>query len=125
LLQTASDDGTVKLWIIPEDGVTKDIHESDAELRGHAKKVIISRFHPSADCTIASVSADNTVRIWDVQQQKCVTTYEEIKNFSTGLEWSHNGSLLACITKDKLAYAFDPRKEGKAMSVSTHEGTRP
>jgi len=54
-----------------------------------------------------------------------VTTYEEVKNFSTGLEWSQNGSLLACITKDKLAYAFDPRKEGKAMVATAHGGARP
>lgn len=66
LLATASEDGTIKLWIIPEDGITSDTTECDAELRGHAKKLILSRFHPSADYTIASIAADNTIRIWDV-----------------------------------------------------------
>jgi hypothetical protein len=32
---------------------------------------------------------------------------------------------LACITKDKSLNIFDPRKEGKAMSASSHEGARP
>lgn len=32
LLATASEDGTVKLWVIPEDGITQDVKEWDAEL---------------------------------------------------------------------------------------------
>jgi len=64
------------------------------------------------------------VKLWDVEQQKCMQTIEECKSYATGLEWSHNGSLLACITKDKQALAFDPRKEGSAMIASTHEGAR-
>jgi WD40 repeat protein len=54
------------MWIIPEEGIVKDVTESDAELRGHSKKVIFSKFHPSAEMTLASAAADNTVRIWDV-----------------------------------------------------------
>ena len=52
--------------MIPDEGVTKDITESDAELRGHSKKLILTKFHPVADYTLASGSADNTVRLWDV-----------------------------------------------------------
>lgn len=58
LLATASEDGTVKLWNIPEEGVTKDVLTSDAELRGHSKKLILQRFHPSADYTIATSGLD-------------------------------------------------------------------
>ena len=39
---------------------------SDAELRGHAKKIILSKFHPTADYTMASGAADGTIRIWDI-----------------------------------------------------------
>jgi hypothetical protein len=53
-----------------------------------------------------------------------VTTFEDAKSFSTGLEWSNNGSLVACITKEKQAYIFDPRKEGSAMTATTHEGAK-
>jgi WD40 repeat protein len=125
LLATASEDGTIKLWVIPEEGITKDVSECDAELRGHAKKLILSRFHPSSDYTMASCGADNTVRIWDITGQKCAITYDEVKSTSTSLEWSHNGSLLGLLTKDKTLNIFDPRKEGPAMTASSHEGARP
>jgi len=124
-LATASEDGTVKLWIVPEEGITKDVAESDAELRGHAKKLIFSKFHPVADYTMGTAGADNTVRIWDISAQKCVLTYDEVKSTATGLDWSHNGSLLGEITKDKTLNVFDPRKEGQAMTANAHEGARP
>ena len=66
LLATASEDGSIKLWIIPEEGITKDVTECDADLRGHSKKLIFSKFHPSSDYTLASSGADSTIRIWDI-----------------------------------------------------------
>jgi len=65
-LATASEDGSIKLWVIPEDGITKDTMESDGELRGHSRKLIFSKFHPSSDYTLASSGADSTIRLWDV-----------------------------------------------------------
>ena len=124
LLATASEDASVKLWILPEGGMTGDISECDAELRGHAKKLILTRFHPSSDFTLATAAADNSIRIWDIANQKCVMT-QEFKSVSTGLDWSHNGSLLAAITKEKNAVIFDPRKDGSALTTNTHEGGKP
>lgn len=68
LLATASEDGTIKIWLIPDEGITHDVSECDAELRGHSKKLILSKFHPSSDYTLASCALDNTVRIWDISQ---------------------------------------------------------
>jgi WD40 repeat protein len=113
------------MWVIPDEGVTKDITTSDAELRGHAKKLIFTKFHPVADYTLASASADNTVRLWDVASQKAVVTFDDFKSTITGLEWSQNGSLIASIAKDKVLSSFDPRKEGPAMTANAHEGSKP
>lgn len=35
LFATTSEDGTCKLWLIPEGGITKSVSESDADLLGH------------------------------------------------------------------------------------------
>jgi WD40 repeat protein len=43
---------------------------------------------------------------------------------TTALEWSNNGSLLGCISKDKVLSIFDPRKDGPAMTTTTHEGAK-
>ena len=125
LLATASEDGTVKFWIIPDEGITKDVTEFDAELKGHSKKLIFAKFHPSSDYTLASSGADSTVRIWDISNQKCMATYDDLKSTTTALEWSLNGSLLGLMTKEKTLNILDPRKEGSALVTSTHEGARP
>jgi WD40 repeat protein len=66
LLATASEDGTVKFWVIPDEGIIKDVMDCDAELRGHSKKVIFTKFHPGSDYTMATSGLDSTVRIWDI-----------------------------------------------------------
>ena len=66
LLATASEDGKIKMWVIPDEGITTDVTECDAELRGHSKKLILAKFHPSADYTLGSCGCDQTVRIWDI-----------------------------------------------------------
>lgn len=124
LLATASEDGTVKLWVIPEDGLTKDVLEWNAELNSGSKKLVFSKFHPSADYTLATSGLDTTVRVWDIQNQKCAITFEDLKHSTYDLQWSHNGSLLAALTKDKQLSFFDPRKDTACNRVSTHEGAR-
>ena len=80
LLATAAEDGIVKLWQIPEEGITKDVTKADGELIGHSKKLIFAKFHPSADFVMATSGLDTSVRIWDIAQQKCALTFECLKS---------------------------------------------
>ena len=56
--------------------------------------------------------------------QKQVLIFDELKGYTTGLEWSHNGSLLGSVNKDKTINIFDPRQGGPAMSAASHEGAK-
>lgn len=40
LLASSSEDGTTKLWVIPEGGISDHVKEWDGELKGHTKKVL-------------------------------------------------------------------------------------
>lgn len=124
LLSTASQDGTVKLWQIPEGGITKDTTKADAELN-HGSKLIFGKFHPSADMTLASSAIDSTIKIWDVSAQKCTLSFEGLKAQTNDLAWSHNGSLIAVTTKDKAISVFDPRSASTSFqTTAAHEGAR-
>lgn len=48
LLATTAEDGTAKLWVIPEGGITEHVKEADVELRGHTKKVMAVQWHRTA-----------------------------------------------------------------------------
>ena len=58
----------------------------------------------------------NGSKIWDF------TAGENVLS----LEWSNNGSLLGCTTKDKLVHILDPRSndEKSRLSVQAHEGIK-
>ena len=115
LLCTTSEDGTAKLWLIPEDGVTEDIKEADADLLGHTKKVMACQWHRTAENVLATHSADGCVRIWDVAQQASTLVFPEMGNIGTGMKWSPAGDRLAVVTKMKDLFVFDPRKPEAAI----------
>jgi coronin-1B/1C/6 len=100
------------------------VKQWDAELNANTKKLILQRFHPASDYTLATSGLDQTVRVWDIQNQKCALTFEDLKQSTYDLAWSHNGSLIAALTKDKVLSFFDPRKDTSCQRVSTHEGAR-
>jgi coronin-1B/1C/6 len=76
LLATGSEDAKIKLWSIPdnweptdEKGLGKkgeDFSGSMLDLDGHAKKVTLMRFHPTANNTLLSCSADHTCKVWEI-----------------------------------------------------------
>jgi coronin-1B/1C/6 len=109
LLASTSEDGTCKLWVIPEGGISDHVKEFDGELKGHTKKVLGLQWHRTADNVLATHAADSTVRIWDVENQKQGMIYSGLNNFCTGMRWSPNGDRLAVVVKGGQIHCFDPR----------------
>src|SRR4051794_24915143 len=54
ILATASEDCTVKIWTIPENGLTADMSEAAQSLSGHGRKCGTVNFHPAANNVLAS-----------------------------------------------------------------------
>ena len=53
LIASCSEDCTVKVWGIPEDGFTETETEALIDLSGHGRKVTLLRFHPTASNVLA------------------------------------------------------------------------
>lgn len=120
LLATGSEDCNIKLWSIPEEweptndkGLGKtgqDFSDSMIDLEGHAKKVTLMRFHPTASNTLMSTSADHTVKIWDVEAGETVSSLDgELSDLSQDIVWDVKGDTYACSNKDKAIRLVDPR----------------
>jgi len=123
LLVTGSEDTTLKLWQIPEGGLTKDLTEPLTTHEGHTKKVGILSFHPSANHVLASASVADEIKIWDMEKgerQNIAVHPQQILS----LNWNLDGSLINTTCKDKKLRIIDPRSGEVTSEVASHQGTK-
>lgn len=135
MMATASEDTYVKVWQIPDDweptdekGMPKagpELKDCAASLQGHRKKVTLLRYHPTAGNTLLSTSADHTCKVWDVENQTAVTSFDDFSNLVHDLVWDTTGDMYATSCKDKTVRFIDPRSAGLASSIETaHDGAK-
>lgn len=53
-LAVACDDGVVKLWRIPEDGLMEPTNEPESVISAHSDKIYFIKFHPTAKDVFAT-----------------------------------------------------------------------
>lgn len=93
-------------------------------MRGHAKKVILMKWHPTAEFTLASMGMEGAIKIWDVQSESSKINYDQVTGSPWVMRWNHDGSMLGCITKEKKMTVLDPRNTESAMVTQAHEGSK-
>lgn len=123
LIASGSEDCTIKIWSIPEDGLTDNVTEPLTTLSAHSKKVGTLLFHPSASNVLLSGATDPAIKIWDIEQGRDMTTIAG--HFGTdviqGIAWNYDGSQIATTNKKKLRL-FDPRTGELVTEVDAHQG---
>lgn len=108
-LAVACDDGTIRLWIIPEGGLTEPTNMPDSVLEGHSEKIYFIKFHPLASDVLASGSYDMTVRIWDLSRENESIVLHGHTDQMFSLSWSPCGKLIATVCKDSVLRVYEPR----------------
>lgn len=135
MLATGSEDCNIKIWSIPEDweptdekGIAKKgetLSESLIDLIGHNKKVTLLRYHPSANNTLLSTSADCTVKVWDIENSTALHTCRDTTDLIHDIVWDHIGDTYATSCKDKNVRFVDGRTGTTAMQLQrAHEGAK-
>ncbi|KAF2248277.1 DUF1900-domain-containing protein [Trematosphaeria pertusa] len=129
LIASASDDGKVFIWKVPE-GFTlyTDAEEPAdvspvAKLSGHMRRVGHVLFNPAADHVLASASGDYTVKLWDVEAGTPKLTLAH-KDIVQSLSWNAEGSMLVTTSRDKKLRLWDVRQERPAQEVAGHPGAK-
>lgn len=123
LLLSASEDATLKLWSIPDGGLTEHMREPRVTLEGHTKKVFFCTFNPSAAGIAASASFDCSCNVWDLDAGECAFSMQTPDQLYS-LKWNYSGSLLAGTCKDYHLYIIDPRANAIVMRNKAHEGNK-
>ncbi|XP_053326631.1 coronin-7 [Spea bombifrons] len=108
-LVTGCEDGRIRVWQIPENGLTETLTEPQTVLTGHNERIYTVRFHPCASDILASSSYDLTVRVWDLQTGKEVLKLQGHEDQIFSLAWSPDGRFLATCSKDQRVRIYEPR----------------
>lgn len=126
LIASASDDTTIKVWGIPEGGLSESCTDPLVDLHGHGRKVTLIKFHPTANNVLASTSADYSVRLWDIEKGgEIVQMGETTESLYQDVAWSYTGSFLATTCKDKFVRLYDARSgDVIAKKQNAHEGSK-
>lgn len=129
LIASASDDGKVFIWRVPE-GFTlyTDAEEPEdvaplSRLTGHTRKVGQVLFNPAAENILASASGDLTIRLWDVSTGQTHVTLKH-PDIVQSLSWSAAGNLLATTSRDKKLRVWDVRQGKPVHEAPGHTGAK-
>ena len=118
IIASASEDCTVKLWYIPDGGLSSDLRDSLMVLTGHQRKVSILEWHPTAENILLSASHDHSLILWNVAKGVAVLSINCHQNTIYSMAFSRNGALLATTSKDKLLRLLDVRYNSNFIKVS-------
>ncbi|KAK3508733.1 hypothetical protein QTP70_004279 [Hemibagrus guttatus] len=127
VIASGSEDCTIMVWQIPENGLTAPISEPVVVLEGHSKRVGIVTWHPTARNVLLSAGCDNVILIWNVGTGEALITLDDMHpDMIFSVCWNRNGSLICTACKDKKVRVIDPRKAKiTAEKDKAHEGARP
>lgn len=128
MIASASEDMTVKVWGIPEGGLTANIDTPLVDLHGHSRRVTLLRFSPTTDNLLASVGGDNTVKLWDIEAGREVNSLDPQVHDHQLIQdcvWDYCGSSYATSCKDKSVRIVDARSATVTDTIANaHEGSK-
>lgn len=126
MIASSSEDTTVKIWEIPDGGLTHNLDEPLLTLEGvHQRRVGIVLWHPVAANVLLSASHDHLISIWNLETGECVTEIDIHPDLIHSVSFSRNGSKIATTCKDKKLRIIDTHS-GEVLAVKQgHEGSKP
>ncbi|XP_011303426.1 coronin-2B-like isoform X1 [Fopius arisanus] len=124
VIASCSDDCTVKLWHIPDGGLSRNLTEWLVELQGHKRRVAYIEWHPVAENILFSAGFDHLIIVWDINRGEAINIIDRHPDVIYSMSLNRDGSLLATTCKDKKLRVFEPRSGIVVSEGICHAGTK-
>jgi coronin-1B/1C/6 len=125
VIASGSEDCTVKIWQIPDGGITSTLTQPSVDLVAHQRRVGQIAWHPSALNVLVSAGGDLKVFVWNVGTASILTTIDCHPEVILSISWNYNGSRIVTSCKDKMFRVINPRNGEVIQSGAGHQGGKP
>lgn len=123
-IASCSDDNSVKVWQVPENGLTSNLTEWLVDLHGHSRRVSYIEWHPTAENILLSAGLDFKCVLWNIEQAEPINIIDCHDDTIFSMSWKRDGSLFATTCKDRKLRIIDPRIRTVAMETQGHAGNK-
>lgn len=124
VIASGSEDCVVKIWQIPDGGISRTLTESVVDLQLHQRRVGLVLWHPTALNVLLTAGSDNLVLIWNVGTGECLVRIDSHPDVIYSACWNWDGSRLVTTCKDKRIRILDPRTGKVLEDAIAHEGSK-
>lgn len=125
-LIVTSDGGAMKLWKVPEGGLSETLRTPFGEVSGEAcKRLSALNFHPTSENLLTTSGKDFSLRLFDINATTPVLSFKEShSDLILSTSWNLSGSLVATGCKDKMLRIGDPRAGKIIQCTEAHPGVK-
>lgn len=124
VIASGSEDCVVKVWQIPDGGLSRTLTEPVADLMFHQRRVGLVLWHPTAQNVLLTAGSDNQVVIWNVGTGEMLIHLDCHPDvvYSACFDWT--GAKLMTTCKDKKIRIINPRTGEIESEAMCHEGAK-
>lgn len=124
VIASGSEDCVVKVWQIPDHGISRTLTEPVVDLIYHQRRVGLVLWHPTALNVLLTAGSDNQVVIWNVGTGESLLQLDCHPDIVYSACWNWDGSQLLTTCKDKKLRIINPRTGQVEEEAVSHEGSK-
>lgn len=126
MIATCSEDGSIRVWEIPDGGlhVSWDMDKSELALEYHERRCVQIQWHPIASNVLLSVSQEPKICIWNLDDGTAEVEIDSHPDFIWNASWSMKGDKIVTSCKDKKFRIFNARTGDLIVQGNGHEGSK-
>ncbi|PAV89077.1 hypothetical protein WR25_08933 [Diploscapter pachys] len=116
---------TLEVWVIPDKGLSRTLHEPAVELNGHQKRVNTMAWHPTANNLLLTAGGENLLLLWNVGNGEALLEIAGHPDQIFSVAFNYDGSQFVTTCKDKKIRILDTHTGSVVHEGVGHEGLKP